>query len=306
MKERLFPLAVALAFLAMTLLFGIGVREALRSLERDREVPQWVAQAGRLRSVTLHQSLYRLRWRWAVACEYVVLAGGEDHVATTFDLRDPRFAGLDEAKAFVEATLGLQGRARWEAVRKDGASVWVLDAPDLPIRVRHSPREPSAATLTATPPPSAALGWAVVIVLGALAAMTGVGTLAMLAAAIHREAWLPVGAERERDENGLPPVSPAVREGYAARLADAIAAMEAMRAAEGSCETWDAVLSDLRDELDAARHGTLHQRRHGLMLSRKLDLGCVTPAQERLQDSLGTLEAYVREHLVAAGRDGGR
>lgn len=305
MKDRLLAIALAVAFLAMALLFGVGARESVRSLERDREYPQWIEQAGRLRSVTLHQSLSRLRWRWAVACEYVVVVAGEAHAGATFDLRDPRFAELDEAKAFVESALGLQGRARWEAVRKDGATVWKLDAPDLPIRVRHSPRDPSVATLTATPPPSAALGWVVVIVLGGLAALTSLGTLAMLAAAVRPEAALRTGSERALGDDDLPPVASAVTEGYRARLGETIAAMEALREAEGSCEAWDAVLSDLRDELEAAQRGSLHQRRHGLSLSRKLDLGCVTPAQVRLQDRLGTLEAYVRDHLVAAERGGG-
>jgi hypothetical protein len=228
-KDRLFPLAVASAFLAMTVLFGFGAREVWRGHDRERDFPRWIEHPGRLHALTLHETLHRLRWRWAVDCEYVVVVDGVEHAATDFDLRDPRFADADEAKAFVEGALGLAGRARWRKVPYGSSGAWALDAPDLPLKVRHSPRDPSVATLTATPPHAASLAWIAMVALGLLCAATGLGTLAMIAAAIRPETPVRSAAEHRRGEEDLPLVPAAVRERYAQRLEGAIAALRSLR-----------------------------------------------------------------------------
>lgn len=306
MKDRIVGAVLSLVFLAMCVAFAAGTREVRRHHQRGQDYAQWVEHPGRLRSLELHETLYRLRWRWEVACAYDVLAPGGEVAAGGFDLAHPRFDSADEAKAYVEAALGIAGRARWAKKPYGSADAWALDAAGLALRVRHSPRDPTAATLTATPPPHVALDWVVLAVLAALALATGAGALAMLAAAIRGEPPVRSPRERARGEEDLPLLPPAVRERYASRLQGAIAALEALREAEGPLAEWDAVLSELRDELDVARRGPMRRRRHGLHLSRRLDLGCTTRAQERLQHELDKVDAFLREHVVVREAEAAR
>ena len=176
---------IALAMGGMAALFGYGAYHTHAEHSRYADFGRWVLSPGTLKSMEVGQTLYRMTWHYGVACEYAFVHGGREYAGKTFDLRGTEYHTLDEAKAGIEGALGIAGRARWSKVQRDIADAWVLDTRDIAISVRHSPRDPTASSLTATPPMQGFLDWVVIVVLAVLALVTAIGC-AVLAATTFR------------------------------------------------------------------------------------------------------------------------
>jgi hypothetical protein len=179
LKERVISAAVGLLMAGMAVMFGTGAYVSHGDHLRELDYQSWVNSPGRLRMLELSQTLHRMRWQYVVSCEYEFEFGGVRHIARRFDLKGVIYPTLGEAKASVEAQFGIAGRAQWRQVRHQSADDWALDTDDIAVTVRHSPRDPSSATLTATPPMSTWLNWVIILVLGALALVTGLGSVTM-------------------------------------------------------------------------------------------------------------------------------
>lgn len=186
MKDRVIAAVVALLFAGMSVAFGMGAAEVLRQHRQYLDYPRWAEGAGRLRLLEVRESFYRLRWRWSIACEYEFPADGREHVGREFDFHQPRFDRPEQAQRFVEDALGLGGRARWRRVSEDYGVVWRLEAPDVTLRVRYSPRDPALATLTDTPPTTGFFDWVGAGLLALLCIATSLGALALGRAALGR------------------------------------------------------------------------------------------------------------------------
>lgn len=172
--------AVAGLLLAgMAALFGIGAQVSHGDYLHELDYERWVKSPGRLRMLEVNKTLHRMRWQYVVSCEYEFDFNGSNYIARRFDLKGVVYSTREEAKMAVEAEFGIAGRAQWRQVQHQSADDWALDAPDISLAVRHSPRDPSASTLTAIPPMSAWLSWLVIVVLGALALVTGLGSITM-------------------------------------------------------------------------------------------------------------------------------
>lgn len=180
MKERMISAVAGLLMAGMAALFGIGAYHSHGAHLRELDYESWVTTTGRLRELEIHQTLHRMRWQYVVACEYEFEFGGNSHLGRGYDLKGVVFPTREEAKAGIEAELRIAGRARWRQVRHESADDWALDARDIMVTVRHSPRDPSVSTLTATPPMSTVLNWALILVLGALAVVTGLGAITLM------------------------------------------------------------------------------------------------------------------------------
>lgn len=186
MKERLVSAVVGLLFAVMATLFGIGARVAYHDHLDERDYQDWVTSPGRLLTLELNQTLHRMRWQYVVACRYEFDYGGARHVAGRFDLKGVVYPTIEEAKEAIEAELGIAGRARWRKVQHGSSDDWALDAQDITVAVRHSPRDPTSTTLTPTPPMSAWLNWTVILTLGVLALVTGLGSVALAVVTFRR------------------------------------------------------------------------------------------------------------------------
>jgi hypothetical protein len=179
LNDRLISGAVGLLMAGMAALFSMGACVSYDELRLESDYEHWVKSPGTLRMLEISQTLHRLRWQYTVACEYEFEFNGKHHVARRYDLKGVIYPTREEAKAAVESQLGIAGRARWSRVQQMSSDDWALDARGIAITVRHSPRNPSATTLTATPPMMPWLNWLLIVVLGLLALVTALGCLVM-------------------------------------------------------------------------------------------------------------------------------
>ena len=179
MNLRLLAAGACVAFLAMTAASTLAIRHVHAEAARDRDFADWPSVQGRLLRLELRETLYRRRWNYGVDCEYAFEAEGATHTGTRFAIDRRHFHDADEAKAYVERTLGIAGPANWRAAKSSTPSGWTLEASGLPVKVRHSPRDPTQAVLADTPPMGMLATWALIAVLGLLASATGAGALAM-------------------------------------------------------------------------------------------------------------------------------
>ncbi len=136
---------------------------------RSGDFDQWIDQPGILESLALRTTTGGDSKDFYVECRYRYEVDGRNYLGTTFDHSRPGFASAEHAKAYVGRELDLVGKIVWRREDRQDGVVWVLEPVGLAVTVSRSPRDPSKATLTATPPESSAVTWGAVAVLALLA-----------------------------------------------------------------------------------------------------------------------------------------
>lgn len=177
--ERWLYRLVALFLAGLTYLFADQTHNSFVEYIDHRDYDEWVQSPGTLQSLDLKWAKSGTTYGFAVYCEYTFEFAGKTHTSTVFDLA-PGVKKVDAAKAAVEAFLGIAGRAQWRAVLHGDTEGWALDNKNIPLSVRHSPRYPSASTLTATEPMSPYLYWLLLPFVSLLTLVTGLACLLFL------------------------------------------------------------------------------------------------------------------------------
>ena len=177
--ERWLYRLVAIFLAGLTYLFADQTHNSFVEYIDHRDYDEWVQSPGVLQSLELKWARSGTTYGFAVYCEYHFEFAGKTQAGTTFDL-DATVKKVDAAKAEVEAVLGIAGRAQWRTVLHGDHEGWALDNKNIPLSVRHSPRYPSASTLTATEPMSPYLYWLLLPFVSLLTLVTGLACLLFL------------------------------------------------------------------------------------------------------------------------------
>ena len=166
---------VALAMAGLAAMFGLWAHASFVEHDRYGDFEHWVRSPGTLQSLELERTSISLLRSYHVVCEYTFVFAGRTYAGTRFTLDYlPSTMSANEAKAQVVSVLGLAEGVRWRAVRRYNQDGWAIDPKDLAVAVRHSTRDPTASTLSATPPMPGILYWILIAVqtlLGGAAAL---------------------------------------------------------------------------------------------------------------------------------------